>query len=328
MSEKQDKDTLQNLPDNQARRKTIKKLVIGAGALAGYSMLPEKWTKPVIEQIILPAHAQTSGITLINPLTLTLLSGTQSSATVSIRVSGAVRPPTANLAVFLQVVGALGGNTVSSPVPEEGILQKTFAALDDLLVSEAMAAEPCPQLSQQVSSAEDGSFSADFEISCGPGITSVSATATLSTSFGIAAEGILLIPAGSNSPPTTTTESSTSAAASASAYSFTNTSSGTVTVEWEGLKTDTVGPGKSVEAPIETNASTNIWVTGTNYMFSCPNVPACFSGTYGGEMSLVIEDCEGQVTISDCSVSPALMEAAAEAVFEAASARNNRNYAW
>ncbi|MCI5140058.1 MAG: hypothetical protein D3922_16995, partial [Candidatus Electrothrix sp. AR1] len=262
MTEKQDKNTLQNLPDNQARRKTIKKLVIGAGALAGYSLLPEKWTKPVVEQIILPAHAQTSGITLINPLTLTLLSGTQGSTIVFVRVSGAVVPPTPNLAILLQVVGALGGNTVSSPIPEEGILQKTFAALDDLLVSEAMAAEGCPQLSQQISSGGDGSFSTDFEISCGPGITSVSATATLTASPAIAAEGILLIPADSNSPPATTTE------LPSSAYSFTNNSSITVTVEWEGLKIDTVGPGESVEAPIETNASTNIWVTGTNYMFS------------------------------------------------------------
>jgi len=320
MTEKQDKNTLQNLPENQARRKTIKKLVVGAGALAGYSMLPEKWTKPVVEQIILPAHAQTSGVTLINPLTLTLLSGTQGSTIVSVRVSGAVYPPTPNLAIIFQIAGALGGNTAATPVPEEGILQKTFAALDDLLVSEAMAAEGCPQLSQQVSSGGDGSFSADFEISCGPGITSVSATATLSASPAIAAEGILPIPADSDSdsPPAATAESPSSA------YSFTNNSSITVTVEWEGLKTDTVGPGESVEAPIETNASTNIWVTGTNYMFSCPNVPVCFSGTYGGDMGRVIDECGGLVAISDCSDSPALMEAAARA----SSARSNRNYAW
>ncbi|MCI5126472.1 MAG: hypothetical protein D3925_18840, partial [Candidatus Electrothrix sp. AR5] len=265
MTEKQDKNMLQDLPDNQARRKTIKKLVIGAGALAGYSMLPEKWTKPVVEQIILPAHAQTSGITLVNPLTLTLLSGTQSSATVSIRVSGAVHPPTANRAVFLVAQRGLVGGTTRHPslIPEKNILQEAVATVQDFLVSEAVAAEPCPQLTQQVTSGGDGSFSADFEIGCGPGITSVSATATLSASSANAAEGILLIPAAdSDSSPVATTESS----ASASAYSFTNNSSGTVTVEWETPdRTDTVGPGESVEAPIETNASTNIWVTGTNY---------------------------------------------------------------
>ncbi len=54
-----------------ARRKAVKKLVVCAGALAGYSMLPDKWIKPVVEQFILPAHAQTSGLTLVNPLTLT-----------------------------------------------------------------------------------------------------------------------------------------------------------------------------------------------------------------------------------------------------------------
>lgn len=310
--EEQNKNTPKNLPDNQARRKTIKKLVIGASALAGYNMLPEKWTKPVVEQIILPAHAQTSGITLINPMTLTLLSGTQGSTIVSVRVSGAVSPPTSNLAVLLQVVGALGGNTAATPVPEEGIFHKTFAVLDDLLVSEAVAAEGCPQLSQQVSSGGDGSFSADFELNCGPGITSVSALASLATSPTITAEGILVLPADATPTPEPPT----------SPYGFTNNSSGTVTVEWENPdRTDTVGPGEAVDAPIETDASTNIWVTGTGYMFTCPNVPVCFSGTYGGEMSLVIDECGGQVAIDDCSSAPAPAPASADL-------SSTKNYAW
>ncbi len=314
MTGKQDKKRQQNLPDNQARRKTIKKLAIGASALASYSMLPEKWTKPLIEQIVLPAHAQTSGITLVNPLTLTLLSGTQGSTIVSVRVSGAVFPPTPNLSIFLQVGGALGGNTAASPVPEEGILQKTFAALDDLLVSEAVAAEGCPQLSQQVTSGEDGSFSADFELNCGPGITSVSALASLATSPTVTAEGILLLPADVTPEPPPEPP--------VSPYGFTNNSSITVTVEWETPnRTDTVGPGESIVAPDGTDELSNIWVTGAGYMFTCPNVPVCFSETHGGQMSLVMDDCGGQVAIGDCSSAPA--PAAASAAFS-----SSRNYAW
>jgi len=45
---------------NQARRKAIKKIAVGVGVVAGYSALPEKWTKPVVGQMILPAHAETS----------------------------------------------------------------------------------------------------------------------------------------------------------------------------------------------------------------------------------------------------------------------------
>lgn len=43
------------------RRKAIKKIAVGVGVLAGFSLLPEKWTTPIIGQIVLPAHAQTSG---------------------------------------------------------------------------------------------------------------------------------------------------------------------------------------------------------------------------------------------------------------------------
>ena len=45
------------------RRKVLKKMTIGAGVIAGYSVLPEKWTVPIIGQISLPAHATTSGAT-------------------------------------------------------------------------------------------------------------------------------------------------------------------------------------------------------------------------------------------------------------------------
>ena len=46
---------------NISRRTVIRKLAIGSAALAGCSMLPEKWTTPVMEFGSLPAHAITSG---------------------------------------------------------------------------------------------------------------------------------------------------------------------------------------------------------------------------------------------------------------------------
>ncbi|MCI5121745.1 MAG: hypothetical protein D3908_11245 [Candidatus Electrothrix sp. AUS4] len=52
-------------PDNQeqniSRRTIIKKIAVGSAALAGCSILPEKWTAPVMEFGALPAHAVTSG---------------------------------------------------------------------------------------------------------------------------------------------------------------------------------------------------------------------------------------------------------------------------
>ncbi len=46
---------------NTERRKIIRKLAVGTAALAGCSVLPEKWTIPVLEFAALPAHATTSG---------------------------------------------------------------------------------------------------------------------------------------------------------------------------------------------------------------------------------------------------------------------------
>ncbi len=46
---------------NTDRRQVIRKFAVGTAALAGCSMLPERWTTPVLEFAALPAHATTSG---------------------------------------------------------------------------------------------------------------------------------------------------------------------------------------------------------------------------------------------------------------------------
>lgn len=57
----QSKNCQKNTIENQDRRAAVKKIAAGVGVLAGCSVLPEKWTKPVIGGINLPAHAATSG---------------------------------------------------------------------------------------------------------------------------------------------------------------------------------------------------------------------------------------------------------------------------
>lgn len=47
--------------ENSERRMVLKKLAIGTAALAGCSVLPGKWTSPLVEFGALPAHAVTSG---------------------------------------------------------------------------------------------------------------------------------------------------------------------------------------------------------------------------------------------------------------------------
>jgi hypothetical protein len=43
------------------RRSVIRKMAVGTAALAGCSVLPEKWVTPLVEFGTLPAHATTSG---------------------------------------------------------------------------------------------------------------------------------------------------------------------------------------------------------------------------------------------------------------------------
>ncbi|MGB5687004.1 MAG: hypothetical protein WBM35_14440 [Candidatus Electrothrix sp.] len=47
---------------NQGRRSTLRKIAAGTIALAGCSVLPDKWTTPLVEFGSLPAHATTSGL--------------------------------------------------------------------------------------------------------------------------------------------------------------------------------------------------------------------------------------------------------------------------
>jgi len=106
-------------PKDRSRRSALKKLAIGAGVLTGYQVLPIQWTKPLIEQVVLPVHAQTSGFSLTDPCeSVTLVSGNQDSTTVIINVQGSVSPPTANVAIFIvaTVTGGTGESTTANTV--------------------------------------------------------------------------------------------------------------------------------------------------------------------------------------------------------------------
>ncbi len=46
--------------DIDSRRKVLRKILIGGGIAAGAGFLPDKWAKPVVDFIVVPAHAQLS----------------------------------------------------------------------------------------------------------------------------------------------------------------------------------------------------------------------------------------------------------------------------
>lgn len=48
--------------EDRKRREVVKKIALGTAALTGCSLLPERWTTPLVEFGALPAHATTSGL--------------------------------------------------------------------------------------------------------------------------------------------------------------------------------------------------------------------------------------------------------------------------
>ncbi|MBM9537996.1 hypothetical protein [Desulfobulbus alkaliphilus] len=48
--------------DDKGRREVLKKIAVGTTALAGLSLLPTRWTTPLVEFGALPAHATTSAV--------------------------------------------------------------------------------------------------------------------------------------------------------------------------------------------------------------------------------------------------------------------------
>jgi len=48
---------------SESRRKLLKSIAAGSGAVVAGKSLPDKWTAPVVDSVMLPAHAQTSPAT-------------------------------------------------------------------------------------------------------------------------------------------------------------------------------------------------------------------------------------------------------------------------
>ena len=158
-------------PEDRVRRQALQKIIAGVGMVAGYHVLPDKWVPPVVDRMVLPVHAATSGILLDDPCTVIHIGGDQSSATVQIKVSGFVTPPVSNLPVTISVITNLSTT---------------------------------PQITN-LTTEPDGTFMANFQVKGGPGINSVSVTTTVTGAEG-QANCHLLIPAPQPTPTTTVGE--------------------------------------------------------------------------------------------------------------------------
>ena len=93
------------LPESaEQRRRAVNKILLGGGALSGAAVA---WQKPVIESVLLPAHAQTTGIRhgdgLEDPVSLSYVCGGTSDWDYVVSIEGYINQPVAGVRVRLRL---------------------------------------------------------------------------------------------------------------------------------------------------------------------------------------------------------------------------------
>lgn len=63
-----------------ARRRLLKSLTVGGGMATAVKAVPEVWRRPVIDSVILPVHAQTSGYTCAIPFSFSFSAASNTPA--------------------------------------------------------------------------------------------------------------------------------------------------------------------------------------------------------------------------------------------------------
>lgn len=108
---KEDKDAAssgQSGTSSEQRRESLRRILAGGGIVIGADSLPSKWGKPLIDSVVLPAHAATS---LADPCALNV---TPVSGGVQVVVSGFVSPPTGGVNVDILVELLSGASVIDS----------------------------------------------------------------------------------------------------------------------------------------------------------------------------------------------------------------------
>jgi hypothetical protein len=125
----------------QSRRKILKSIAAGGGAFIAGKSLPSTWIKPVVDSVVLPAHAQTSTCTIDITWIITVTGGTvnysedstygyeityypgggNAVAPLNVHYSSSVnRTESISLPPGQYLVGAGAGAMVSDPVTATG----------------------------------------------------------------------------------------------------------------------------------------------------------------------------------------------------------------
>jgi len=113
MSDKNDQKSEKELK-LEKRRKALKNILAGSGTVVTATAMHEKWAKPVIESIVLPAHAQTSG-NLVAGFVLTNFAAApdQNQLLDTLVPSAHAAPPTTPKSICINVNGSAASAQVT-----------------------------------------------------------------------------------------------------------------------------------------------------------------------------------------------------------------------
>ncbi len=114
-----------NKPNKVSRRDALKILTAATGA-AALANLPTKWSKPGLDVGVLPAHAQTSVLHIIQqpPPAELIPPGNACYDGQQVRLTAVISPPTAGILLQYDLAYVVTGpdGAITSPVPSIGSL--------------------------------------------------------------------------------------------------------------------------------------------------------------------------------------------------------------
>jgi hypothetical protein len=163
---------------DKSRRKLLKSIAAGSGAIVAGKSLPESWSRPVVDSVMLPAHAQTSllqyseEILDVDPCD-GATSGTAQTTSIDFDVTGIT--PASSGTLIATISGDIGDPTETYTVSIEGtsLGQVGPGPSDGSTISETFTID----LSVLQAAAVDGTITITFTpdatggenpINCGP----------------------------------------------------------------------------------------------------------------------------------------------------------------
>jgi hypothetical protein len=129
---------------SEGRRKLLKSIAAGSGAVIAGKNLPENWMRPVVDSVVLPAHAQATGPTYeIVCSAFVVSNGSQCAPeAISFFVSGEVSASDGSSLTGVSLTVSYTNEMISPPPPDATITQTVLVGAGNTFSSGEITATP------------------------------------------------------------------------------------------------------------------------------------------------------------------------------------------